>query len=154
MQTYNDKTSKCKKLFKSIVGHAKWTHCINCSELPLSFTDFWFRVCLIMGQNPCDTYIPECEWDWDESLNLDKIPSTWWHHRIWRILCVGFPCSSEDKESASKARDLGLIPRSGRFPEKGNGNPLQYPWLENSMGRGAWWATVHGVTKSQTWLSD
>ena len=48
---------------------------------------------------------------------------------------------------------VGLIPGSGRSPGVGNGNPLQYSWLENSMGRGAWQATVHGVTKSQTGLS-
>ena len=44
---------------------------------------------------------------------------------------------------------LGLIPRSGIFPGEGNGNLLQYSCLENSMDRGAWWATVHGVTKSR-----
>ena len=44
---------------------------------------------------------------------------------------------------------LGLIPGSGRFPGEGNGNLLQYSCLENSMDRGAWWATVHGVTKSR-----
>ena len=47
--------------------------------------------------------------------------------------------------------DVGSIPRSGRSPGEGNGNPLQYPCLENSINRGAWWATVHGVTKSQDW---
>ena len=46
--------------------------------------------------------------------------------------------------------DLGLIPGSGRSPGEGNGNPLQYSCLENPMDRGAWWAIVHGVTKSQT----
>ena len=44
--------------------------------------------------------------------------------------------------------DTDSIPRSGRSPGEGNGNPLQYPCLENSANRGAWWATVHGVTKS------
>ena len=47
---------------------------------------------------------------------------------------------------------MGLIPKWGRFPGGGNGNPLQYSCLENSMDRGAWWATVHRVTKSQTRL--
>ena len=46
--------------------------------------------------------------------------------------------------------DPGLIPGSGRSPGEGNGNPLQYSCLGNPMDRGAWWATVHGVTKSQT----
>ena len=50
--------------------------------------------------------------------------------------------------------DPGLIPGSGRSPGEGNGNPLQYSCLENPMDRGAWWATVHGVAKSRTWLRD
>ena len=50
--------------------------------------------------------------------------------------------------------DLGSIPGSGRYPGEGNGNPLQYSCLENLMDGGAWWATVHGVTKSQTRLSE
>ena len=52
------------------------------------------------------------------------------------------------------AGDLGLIPGLGRFPGERNGYPLQCSCLENSMDRGAWWATVHGVAKSQTRLSD
>ena len=47
-----------------------------------------------------------------------------------------------------------MIPGSGRSPGEGNGNPLQYSCLENPMDRGAWWATVHGVAKSRTRLSD
>ena len=57
-------------------------------------------------------------------------------------------------ESACNAGDLGSIPGSGRSPGEGNGNPLQYSCLENPMDRRAWWATVHGVTKSWTCLSD
>ena len=56
--------------------------------------------------------------------------------------------------SAGDARDAGLVPESGRSPGEGNGNPVQYSCLENSMGRGTWQATVHGVAKSQTWLSE
>ena len=62
--------------------------------------------------------------------------------------------SSEGKGSACNAGDLGLIPGSGRSPGEGNGNPLQYSCLGNPMDRGAWRATVHGVAKSQTRLSD
>ena len=58
------------------------------------------------------------------------------------------------KKSACNAGDLGSIPWSGRFPGEGNGSPLQYSCLENSMDREALWATVHAVAKSQTWLSD
>ena len=56
--------------------------------------------------------------------------------------------------SACNAGDLGSIPGSGRSPGEGNGNPLQYSCLENSTDGRAWWATVHGVAKSQTPLSD
>ena len=67
---------------------------------------------------------------------------------------MGFPGGSEVKASACNAEDLGLIPGSGRSPGEGNGNPLQYSCLENPMDGGAWWATVHGVAKSWTRLSD
>ena len=65
-------------------------------------------------------------------------------------LLLGFPGSSEVKASACNAGDLGSIPGLGRFPGEGNGNPLQYSGLENTMDRRAWWATVHGVAKSRT----
>ena len=51
---------------------------------------------------------------------------------------TGFPGGSEGKVSACNAGDLGLIPRSGRSPREGNGNPLQYSCLENATDRGAW----------------
>ena len=59
------------------------------------------------------------------------------------------PGSSVGKESACSAGDPGLIPGLVRFPGEGNGYPLKYPWLENHMDRGAWWAAVHGFAKSQ-----
>ena len=52
------------------------------------------------------------------------------------------------KKSACNMEDPGSIPGSGRSPGEGNGNPFQYSCLENSMDRGAWWATVHGITES------
>ena len=64
------------------------------------------------------------------------------------------PGGSEVKASVCNAGDLGSIPGLGRSPREGNGNPLQYSCLENPMDGGAWWATVHGVAKSQTWLSE
>ena len=63
---------------------------------------------------------------------------------------VDVPDGSEVKASACNAGDLGLIPGSERSPGEGNGTPRQYSCLENPMDGGAWWATVHGVTKSQT----
>ena len=64
----------------------------------------------------------------------------------------GFPGGLDSKESACNEGNLGLIAGLGRSPRGGHGNPLQYSYLENPMDRGAWWATVHGVTKSQTRL--
>ena len=70
------------------------------------------------------------------------------------IKCIrGFSGCSDGKESTCKAGDPGLIPGLVRIRE-GNGYPLQYSPLENPMDRGAWQTTVHGVTKSQTQLSD
>ena len=68
----------------------------------------------------------------------------------------GFPGGSvvKKKKSACSAVDLGSVPGLGRSPAGGNGNPLQSSCLENSMYRGAWWATVHRVSKSQKGLSD
>ena len=68
----------------------------------------------------------------------------------------GFPSGTEVKNllaNAGDARDTGSIPGSGRFPEGGNGNLFQYSCLENSTDRRAWWATVQGITKSQTQLN-
>ena len=70
------------------------------------------------------------------------------------LFYISFPAGSASKESACNAGDLGLIPGLGRSPGEGNGNPLQYSCLENSLDRGAWWATVYGVAKSQRRLSD
>ena len=77
-------------------------------------------------------------------------------------LYLGFPGGSEGKESVCNAGDTGSIPGLGWSPGEGNGCPLQYSWLENSMDRGAWWATVPGsqrvghswVTNTFTTLSD
>ena len=60
---------------------------------------------------------------------------------------MGFPSGSDGKESACNAGDLSLIPGLGRSPGEGNCYPLQYSCLENSMDRGAWQNTVHGITK-------
>ena len=76
---------------------------------------------------------------------------------IYTYMCVyaflhiymGFPGSSAGKESTCNAGDPGSTPGLGRFPRGGHRNPLQYSCLENSMDRGAWKATVHGVAKSQ-----
>ena len=61
-----------------------------------------------------------------------------------------FPGGSVAENLPANAEDTGSIPGPGRSPGEGNGNPLQYSCLENPMDRGAWWDTVHGVTKSWT----
>ena len=74
---------------------------------------------------------------------------------IYALLCIKWDSLVADsKASAHNAGDLGSIPGLGRSPGEGNGNPLQCSCLENSMDGGAWWATVHGVAKSRTRLSD
>ena len=82
------------------------------------------------------------------------------HYFLWYTpkrgidVSYGFPGGSDGKESAYNVEDMGSIPGLGRSSGGGHGNPLKYSFLENPMDRGAWWATVHGVPKSQTWLSD
>ena len=74
--------------------------------------------------------------------------------RIRHDLVTIFPGGLDGKASAYNAGDLGSVPGLGRSPGEGNGNPLQSSCLENPMDGGAWWATVHGVAKSRTGLSD
>ena len=69
---------------------------------------------------------------------------------MYQCQFIGFPGGSDGTESACNAGDLGLIPGLGRSPGKGKDCPLQNSCLENPMDRGTWWATVHGVEKSQT----
>ena len=74
---------------------------------------------------------------------------------VYHYYCIwDFHGGSDGKEPACNAGDLRLIHGLGGSPGEGNGRPLLYSCLENSMNREAWWATVHGVTKSQTQLSD
>ena len=73
-----------------------------------------------------------------------------WHDQHRDKEVSYFPGDSDDKESACSAGELGSIPGKGISPGEGNGYPLQYSCLENSMDREAWWATVHGVTRSRT----
>ena len=71
--------------------------------------------------------------------------------KLFFLLIKDFPGSSVVKNPSANTGDIGdegLIPRSGRSPGGGNGNPLHYSDLENTVDRGAWWATVHGVAKS------
>ena len=80
--------------------------------------------------------------------------SVFLNFRFWHCREVkGFPGGSDGKDSACNAGDPGSIPGLGRSPGEGNGNPLQFFCLENSMDRGDYGTTVHEVTKNQTQLS-
>ena len=93
-------------------------------------------------------------WAWNPGLlTPDTILSTSLYCLIDLIMSCpvkGFPGGLNSKESARNTGDPGSIPGSGRSPGERNDNLLQYSCLENSMDRGAWQATVHGVAKSQT----
>ena len=101
---------------------------------------------------------PGCVWGWGISFY-------WKTTQRYAIDCylyllggtrshVCFPGGSDDEESGCNAGDLGLIPGSGRSPGEGNCNSLEYSRVKNSMDRGTWWNTVHGVEESQTRLSN
>ena len=84
---------------------------------------------------------------------------TWNSSSKCLVFTHGFPqkplyCGLDSKESTCNAGDPGSIPGSGRSPGEGNDYPLHYFSLENSMDRGAWQTTIHGVSKSRTGLSD
>ena len=85
---------------------------------------------------------------------MDDIPKC----LLWVVMVIktqkDFLGDLDGKESACNVGELGLIPGLGRPPGEGTGNPLQYSCLEKFMDRGAWRATVHGVAKSRTQLSD
>ena len=91
-------------------------------------------------------------WDGKFRWNHEVGPPT--RELVSPIRRGGFPGGSEVKTSACNVGDPGSIPGSRRSPGEGNGNPLQYSCLGNPMDGGAWWATVHGVAKSRTRLSD
>ena len=127
----------------------------SASGLPLQFSKgepwmllyreclFWLLFFLVLAWYP---------WVWLEK-GLALMPWLSWNHLWLSTKDTGFPGSSEGKEFACNAGDPASIPRSGRSSGEGNGNPVQYSCLENPKEGVAWWATVHGVAKSQIRLS-
>ena len=93
------------------------------------------------------------EWETNLALFSLKYPQFSSRYLVFKAT-RGFPGGPDSKESACNAGYPGLIPRLGRSLGEGNSYPFQYSCLENPMDRGSWWATVHGVTKSQTQLSQ
>ena len=97
------------------------------------------RICLPCRRSQFDFWVRKMHW------RRDRLPTP---------VFSGFPGGSDSKESSCNVGDLGSIPGLGGSPVKRNDYPLQYSSLENSMDRGVWQATVHGVTKSWTRRSD
>ena len=112
---------------------------LQTSGVSISRTIFWETT---FSKNCLDDPLPCDGWE--------PIPS---HFQtqccLWYAPHRGFPGGSDGKESACNVGDLGSIPGSRRSPGEGNGNPLQYPCLENPMDRGAWWTMVCGITKGR-----
>ena len=124
---------------------------------------FWDPYSLNVGAFDIVPEVSEIVLSSFHSFHFILLFRSYFHHFIFqftdlffcfRYSVIGFPGGSEVKASACNAGDLGSNPGSGRSPGEGNGNPLQYSCLENPMDSRAWWATVHGVAKSRTRLSD
>ena len=94
-------------------------------------------------------FVIKSRWFWCSLLEVNVKEHLRWLKDRWRL-----PWWHNGKESACNAGDLGSIPALGRSRGEGNGYLLPYSCLENSMDRGAWRATAHRVTKSQTWLKQ
>ena len=94
--------------------------------------------------------VPSCS----TSICLSSIGFWVASNQIWVLLELQHLLWLNGKEPACQAWDEDSIPGSGRSPGEGNGNPLQYSCLGNPTDRGAWWAAIHGVAKSRTWLKQ
>ena len=90
---------------------------------------------------------------WQQILENDSF-SFGFMNKVIVLSRWGSPGGSDSKAPTCNAGDPGLILGSGSSPEEGSGDPLQHSCLKNSMDRGAWRVTVHGITKSRTWLTD
>ena len=128
---------------------------IYCSLLTLTLS-FYEKTCQynvwwILNEIIVWSVLCQMAWQCQECCIISTIT---FYLLVILLLAVGFFGGSDGKESAYNAGDLGLIPKLGKSPGEGNGNPLHFSCLENPMDRGAWWATVHGFPKRQTWLSD
>ena len=121
----------------------------------------WLRICLLVQETRVQSLIREdpmyCEKrNRFRYSRLESIQTDTWNtgSRFTVFLGLGFPGGSDSKESACNAGDPDSIPGSGRNPGEGNGYPLQYSCLENFIDRGAWRATVLGVTKRHNWATN
>ena len=114
-------------------------YCSKCT-VPKKCTVFWASLVTQLAKN---LLARQESYSW-----VGKIP--WRRDRLPTAIFLGFPGGSGGKESTFNAGDMDSIPGLGRSPGGGHGNPLPYSCLENPMDRGAWQATVRGVSKSAT----
>ena len=129
-----------------MAGWYHWLDGLSLSELPELVMDREAWCAAIHGVAKSRTWLSGwTELNWTELKNIFSFERHYYEY--W------FPGGSDSKASTCNAGDLHSISGSGRSPGEGNGNPLQYSCLENSMDGGTWWATVHGVAKSQTRLN-
>ena len=131
----------CQNLNSIRAGTCLFMSCSLCPEQCLAHSR-----CLVITYYMNDFYC--------HSTTLTRLQNNLLHSperkKIKVIDCMGFPGGSDGKEPACNAGDPGSIPGSGRSPGEGNGFPCQYSCLENSMDRGAWQATVYGITEWDT----
>ena len=151
---------ECSQLPQHTHPRTEWTWCIN-TPAPSSFRQIVLRYGSPTGSLSPPARLNPHHPQRDNILQVDNtalvsclpFPASLSHSPAGvgcdHLSNNGFPGSSDGK-SACNSGDLGSVPGLGRFSGEGNGYPLQYSCLENSMDRGAWWAIVHGVTKNQT----
>ena len=154
------KSDSVINITSQILFHYRLLQYIEYSSLSL-----WFLICNLQLKvywpsfhvHICHLYILFSE----ISLHVFCSCSHWivsflccWVLRVLSVFLPGFCGGPDGKESACNVGHPCLIPGLGWSPGEGHGYPLQYSYLQNSMDRGAWQATVHGVSKSRTWLSD
>ena len=114
----------------------------------------WFFFFIFTHHSPRLSWAVPCCTECTELIKLIFLCMDW-HSNVVSKKKEGFLGGSNDKESSCNAGDLGLIPGSGRSPGEGKGYPLQYSCLENSMDRGVWWATVHGIARvGHDWVKE
>ena len=119
----------------------------------------------ITSPEPIVSSSVDLEWGWHKNFHFWQVPSCCWSRDhilgatnfiplrlFYKVVWVSL--GAQMIKTACNAGDPALIPGLGRFLGEGNGYPLQYPCLENSLDRGAWRATVHGIAKSWTQLND
>ena len=133
----------CSTLQSSPLQSILWVHTKICH----TFLSVWHKTgdpnFLMEREGLCVWW--GCGW-WDYEGHV-------FHLRLYVPLITGGTLVKNLLADAGDLRDTGLIPGLERYPGEGNGSPFRYSCLENSIDRGAWWATIHGVAKSRTWLS-